>query len=979
MRQHSSATELRRSYCISGEEIPPVPALTWNDFPLSPTPQAVNRPSPFGTVSEATSSLVPLSDPEDGAQRTPVKVGHRRRRSGARTVASIAEGLRQMNPFRRGASRPNRSDNLESTPRKGSNEIPFGDNFQTPSRTQKTKEAEKLLAAEITVPPSPSNLPQTPSGNSESIMTDPPLHPYGSAAPRPAPERDSRRSENCRRPHTAFRSDALVVDHSPSKPYQSGRSPMPQQAGGQCGSTYTVGSPPIPYGSTVSKATPVSVDHSMKDNASELRQMALRPALRNPPHLSQSVPLPVLGDNIQWPVAIDPSAVPISCPVITGIRSGNGRDTVQSRHGATFSASREDTFASETFPGNATSRIKTDMSLIEKDGEGVRADSSWIPPEESSREGGTPLLPTEHYSIPMKGVSNVLEIDDSRLGKDLLQSKHAASFVTQQDVASDWEVDARRSEHNTEGVPAAVSLTDTPSPVRNGHDIGDLRSPTTKQLLMARATEIQTASDGRNRDTMSRSASTAPNYFPPSARKPLPSIPIEPQDANPSTPQRANVPARGTSTSPSQSRSTDLKSLNFSRPRPLDSRLKLLRPPNFNPSPYGILPWPSHTSTKAAGILDDPFTGNTDLESENLGGAVVIDTKPELKHFTARGSRGPSFERIIAITEKLRRGQYDNGGTKLEGVKKLIVKGLWNGVGFDSKDAEYGVEQASELQRKEEGQATELIAAVLKMMDRLQEFEWKSELPFTKALWPGMPTATITIVFIDIFRAGAGDDDETGAFLPEDLVPLRTLAALRSLTVVGMTESYQKQIWEALWLIPGVRHLDLRMTTEPALRRDRDEKWEYIEGPWKIKKFDEVALTYHGNRGSGKIHFNSGYGEYLDIMCMMKAWRAIHPDQPQRKMGLESLTLEGFIVDAQPFVKIFDESKFKRLEFVGLNMDAGLALKPAMMVGMKVIIPGESKLLQVRQMAAFYPAGSAKLITIGRKKKSKNEKLARFL
>jgi hypothetical protein len=107
-----------------------------------------------------------------------------------------------------------------------------------------------------------------------------------------------------------------------------------------------------------------------------------------------------------------------------------------------------------------------------------------------------------------------------------------------------------------------------------------------------------------------------------------------------------------------------------------------------------------------------------------------------------------------------------------------------------------------------------------------------------------MSTATITSLFVDVFRAGAGEGDEIGAFPPEDLVPLRTLTALRSLTLVGMTESYQKQIWEALWLIPSMKHLDLRMAAEPAVRRDRDEKWEYIEGSWKIRKLDEVALTY---------------------------------------------------------------------------------------------------------------------------------------
>jgi hypothetical protein len=719
LKQHSSTPDLRRSYCFSGEEIPPIPALAWDDFPLSSTLQVVNRSSPLGMGSEATSSLAPLSDTEDGAERTPVKVGHHRGRSGARAVASIAEGFRQMNPFRKGASRSNRSDNLESTPHKGSNEIPFlpcGD-FQTPSRTQRPRRAEMLPAL-----PSSSNLPQTPSGNSESIMTNPPSLPYSSTASRPTPEKGIRQPERRRRPQTTFHPNTLIVDYTSPKPYQSSQLPMLQLSGGQGESTCVVGSPPIPYGSIMSKGTPVKVSHLVKDNAFEQHQIAPRLALQSPSHLGQNVPLPVLGDSILSPLTVDPSSALINCSVTTGIRSEDGRDTVQSRHRETFPP-REGSFTSATLPGRAATKIKTDMTLMKKDREGLGTNYSWIPLKESSREDDTPLLPTEYYSILIKGASDILEIDGGRLGKDLLQSKYAASSVSQQDVTSDLGTGARRSKHNIEQAPGAVPLPDTPTSARSGHDRGDLQSPTSNQLLMARMTEIQTTSDGRNRDTISRPAPTAPNYFPPSARKPLPLIPIEPQNTDPSTPQRAVVRARGISTTPSQSRPADLESPNFSRPRPLDSRLGFTRLPNFNPSPYGTLPWPSHTSTETTISLIDPFTANTDPESENFGGAVVINTKLKQKHSTARGSRGPSFERIIAMTEKLRRGQYDNGGTKLERVRKLIVKGLWNGVGFGNNDMEYGVDQASELQRKEEGQAIELITAVLKMMDRLQEFE----------------------------------------------------------------------------------------------------------------------------------------------------------------------------------------------------------------------------------------------------------------
>jgi hypothetical protein len=111
---------------------------------------------------------------------------------------------------------------------------------------------------------------------------------------------------------------------------------------------------------------------------------------------------------------------------------------------------------------------------------------------------------------------------------------------------------------------------------------------------------------------------------------------------------------------------------------------------------------------------------------------------------------------------------------------------------------------------------------------------------------------------------------------------------------------------------------------------------------------------------------------------MMKAWRTTHPEEFQRTMGLESLTLEGFVVDAQPFMKIFDENKFKKLEFMGLNLDAGLAFKPEMMAGMMVVIPDEDKQPQIRKMTTFPRIGSAKLIALRGVKKNLERKQPAF-
>ncbi|KAH0543118.1 hypothetical protein FGG08_002544 [Glutinoglossum americanum] len=981
MRQHSSTPDLRGSYSTSDGEIPPVPKLQWDDYPLSPTSQVVDQPLSPRKDSGATSRFVPRQGLEDSVESTPTKGEHHRGRSAARAVASIAGGLRQMNPFRRGASRSNRLDSVESTPQKGSEVIPLppGDDLQTPSRTRRSGRVGVLPATETAVLPSSSGPLQTPSGTSESIATDPPSIPYGITASGASPETESQRFEMRQQPRATLHPNLSAAGSSPPNSSQNSQFPS---LGDQGRSAHVADPPSIPYNSTASKGSIATIERSTKDDASELQQMASRPAVRtdiisSPTHPGRHAPSPVLNDILQSSLVAHPLITPDGVSLTTGIQPGGGRpgpSTIRPRHGVTFSPLREGLIAEAAVPSHTVSEISIPMSQMRRGRERLGTSSSYIPPKRSSREDNTLLQPSEH-PIPVEGASDAQKTDDGELRENSLQPKYMGSREGQQDITNNGEVDTSQSKYNTTHAPGLGFQTNPLTLVKGNRDNEDPRSPTSSQFPMARMMEIQKTSTGRNEDNWLRPASTAPNFFPPS-RKPLPSIPTESRGEDPPTPQKASTPAKGVSTKPSKSGSESRESPNFSRPKPLDSYLGSAGSLNFNPSPYGALPRPS-AQTEAASNPNDPFMVGIGLGDKSVEGVVVIDTKPDKELFTeTKNNRGPSFEKVLAVTEKLRRGQYDNSGTKLESVKKLTVKGLWNGVGFSRNDVEYGVEQVSEAQRKEERQAVELIAAVLEMMGHLQEFEWKSELPFTKALWPAMSAATITHVFIDLFKAGVGGGgEENDAFPPEDLVPLRTLTALQSLTLVGMIDSYQKQIWEALWLIPSMKHLDLRMITEPSLRRDRDEKWEFIKGSWKIRRFDEVQLTYHGDRGSGRVHFNSGYGEYLDIMCMMKAWRSVAgPDQPQPRMGLESLTLEGFIVDAQPFVKIFDERKFKKLEFVGLNMDAGLALKPAMMIGMKMIVPDENKQPQVRQMATFYPAGSAKLITIkGGKKKLDNK------
>jgi hypothetical protein len=285
---------------------------------------------------------------------------------------------------------------------------------------------------------------------------------------------------------------------------------------------------------------------------------------------------------------------------------------------------------------------------------------------------------------------------------------------------SDWETGAaRQSQYNIMETPGASSLTSPSTPADNTGS-----GSTVSHLLTARMVEVETGSVSRNQDPRSPRISTAPNYFPPSARKPLPSIPWGSRDANPSTPRRPDAPVIGHPISLSQHGSDSLESPNFSRPRPFESRLGPLKSPTFSPSPYGTLPRLSRTSAEAGNSTNDPFLGSTDEEDGKFKESIVINTKPVPKlRIETKNSRGSSFEKIVSVTESLRRGQYDNSGAKLNRIEKLVIRGLWDGVGFSSYDEEHGVGKTSNIQRKEEGQAVELLAAVLGMMSHLRVFE----------------------------------------------------------------------------------------------------------------------------------------------------------------------------------------------------------------------------------------------------------------
>lgn len=92
-----------------------------------------------------------------------------------------------------------------------------------------------------------------------------------------------------------------------------------------------------------------------------------------------------------------------------------------------------------------------------------------------------------------------------------------------------------------------------------------------------------------------------------------------------------------------------------------------------------------------------------------------------------------------------------------------------------------------------------------------------------------------------------------------------------------------------------------------------------------------LTFVYSGHLGDGELHPNIGYGEYLDKHCIEKAKiRALAMGRTCKRLSIKSLTLSGFVVDADPFLHWFDPLKLRSVHFKGQCVDAGFWLPQAM-------------------------------------------------
>ncbi|KAK2767717.1 hypothetical protein FQN54_003875 [Arachnomyces sp. PD_36] len=88
------------------------------------------------------------------------------------------------------------------------------------------------------------------------------------------------------------------------------------------------------------------------------------------------------------------------------------------------------------------------------------------------------------------------------------------------------------------------------------------------------------------------------------------------------------------------------------------------------------------------------------------------------------------------------------------------------------------------------------------------------------------------------------DSLDDGILQPRELAPLSCFRNLRSLKITGMLLSYQREIWQAVWLNPGLEDLELDMAIGPVLVSPAPSGWRWIEGDWKPTVSSDIGNTY---------------------------------------------------------------------------------------------------------------------------------------
>ena len=100
-------------------------------------------------------------------------------------------------------------------------------------------------------------------------------------------------------------------------------------------------------------------------------------------------------------------------------------------------------------------------------------------------------------------------------------------------------------------------------------------------------------------------------------------------------------------------------------------------------------------------------------------------------------------------------------------------------------------------------------------------------------------------LYLDLFWPTKKENPFRPDVMPlEGLAPLCNFRNLTFLKLTGMMRSYQKFIWQAVWLNPGLEVLELEMALEPCIRRTFNAGWPSIKGDWTYSTADDVCNNY---------------------------------------------------------------------------------------------------------------------------------------
>ncbi|OGE49797.1 hypothetical protein PENARI_c019G02721 [Penicillium arizonense] len=192
--------------------------------------------------------------------------------------------------------------------------------------------------------------------------------------------------------------------------------------------------------------------------------------------------------------------------------------------------------------------------------------------------------------------------------------------------------------------------------------------------------------------------------------------------------------------------------------------------------------------------------------------------------------------------------------------------------------------------------------------------------------WGKLPRSKATLG-LDLFSSIEEDKKDDGILAIIELKPLCEFRNLRSLKLTGMLRSYQVYIWQAVWQNPNLGALHLAMALEPGILSIQSTEWKQIKTGWKMSGKQYADPVYYGQYGTGELNPDIGYGEYLDKYAIEKAKiRAMAMGPTSKRLGIKTISLSGFVVDADPFLHWFDPEKLRTIHFKAHCVDAGLWL-----------------------------------------------------